>query len=127
MAFKLHATPGATAVVNKQYLFPIVEAGPGRQFMYVTADAHTTVDGSGYIDLANKATQGDQPQKALNMLRHGDLIWVYTVASISDARNIEADMKAGVTSIALLAVLDNNGTWIDLSADLLAGTVTYGD
>lgn len=120
MAFKMASTGGE----NKQYLYQVTAAGViPRQFVYVSADAPATVDGSGYIT----AGTNDDHDAAIDMLSIGDLIWSYQVASISDSRPIEDDMKAGITDISLHAVLDNTGSIIDLSDDLLAATPTYGD
>lgn len=120
MAFKLRATDGS----QKRYLFPVSPSGVyPRTWVYVSADAATTVDGSGYITAAT----GVDHATAINMLAIGDMIWAYQVASISDARPIEDDMKAGITDLSLHLVLDNNGSIIDLSDDLLAATPTYGD
>ena len=119
MAFKMAATNGS----NKQYLFPSSDAGAAvRQWKYVSADAATTVDGSGYI--SSGTSDGDA---AIGMLKIGDLIWAFQVASIADTRVIEDDMKAGISDVSLHVVLDNTGSIIDLSDDILGATVTYGD
>lgn len=120
MAFKLSGTGSNT---TKKYLFPYAYAGPTTMWCYVSADAATTVDGSGYITAGTNADHDE----AINMLRIGDMVWAYQVASISDSRSIEDDMKAGVTDLSLHLVLDNTGSIIDLSDDLLGSTVTYGD
>lgn len=129
MAFKLNGSTAGTE--TKLYLFPLMYAGAGvSHWMYVTDDAHTTVDGSAYIT----ASTSDDHQRAIDMLKVGDLIWVYQCGSISDTQTIQDDMAAGITDITLHAVLVNNGSIIDLSDDLFggdggtfAGVVTYGD
>jgi len=119
MAFKMAATNGS----NKQYLFPRSDAGAAiRDWEYVSDDASTSVDASGYI--SSGTPDGDA---ALGMLKVGDRIWLTQVASISDARTIEEDCRAGVSDVALHVVLDNTGSIIDLSDDILGATVTYGD
>lgn len=121
MAFKLN---GTGTDVTKFYLQPVADgAAPGsRQWEYVSADAPGTVDGSGYID--NSTADGEI---AIAMLGIGDLIWVYQVASIDDSRPISDDKKAGITDLSLHLVLDNTGSIIDLSDDLLSAAPTYGD
>ncbi len=120
MAFKLRATNGS----GKQYLQPKTMGGVvGREWIYVSEDPATTVDGSGYITAAT----GEDHELAIGMLRVGDLVWSYQVAGIDDDRDLEADMAGGITDISLHAVLVNDGSVIDLSDDLLAATVTYGD
>lgn len=121
MAFKLN---GTGSNVTKFYLQPVTDAAaPGsRQWEYVSADTPATVDGSGYID--NSTADGET---AIGMLAIGDLVWVYQVASIDDSRPISDDKKAGITDISLHLVLDNTGSIIDLSDDLLTATPTYGD
>lgn len=119
MAFKMAATNGS----NKQYLIPQTDAGPmPRQWAYVSADPATTVDGSGYI--SSGTSDGDA---AIGMLAVGDVINSYQVASIDDTRDIEADMRAGITDYSIHIVLDNTGSIIDLSDDVLGATITYGD
>ena len=119
MSFKMAATNGS----NKQYLFPKSDAGAAiRDWEYVSADAATVVDGSGYI--SSGTSDGDA---ALGMVKVGDRIWATQVASIDDARTIQEDCRAGVSDVSLHVVLDNTGSIIDLSDDILAGTVTYGD
>lgn len=121
MAFKLK---GTTPNFTKMYLQPVTDAAaPGsRQWEYVSADPAATVDGSGYIDNST-----DDGELALGMLSIGDLVWAYQVASISDSRPISDDKKTGITDLSLHLVLDNTGTVIDLSDDLLSATPTYGD
>ncbi len=117
MSFKSVATTSAANLSNKVYFWKMGNFGPITMWMYVSADAATTVDGSNYIT----------EQSTIDILGFGDLIWAYQVGSIDDTRTISADMKAGITDISLHAVLDNTGTVVDLSNDLLAATVTYGD
>ena len=117
MAFKGVATTSSANLSNKVYMWPKGNSGPITEWFYVSADAATTVDGSNYIT----------DQNFIDVLRFGDLIWAYQVASIADTRNITADMQSGITDISLHAVLENTGTVVDLSTDLLAATVTYGD
>lgn len=117
MAFKGKAT---ATDLTKQYMFPAMQLGNGiTLWVYVSADAATTVDGSNYIS--------DSDYIAMLSGHEGDLVLVYQVASISDARSIQADMRAGITDISLHAVLDADGSYVDLSNDLLGATVTYGD
>lgn len=120
MAFKLKGTGSNT---TKMYLFPLAYAGPLTDWIYVSADAATTVDGSGYITAGTNADH----DIAISMLRKGDKIWAYQVASISDSRSIEEDMNMGITDLSLHLVLDNTGSIIDLSDDLLGATPTYGN
>jgi hypothetical protein len=116
MAFKGKAT---ATDLTKMYFFPILQMGELQLWGYVSADAATTVDGSNYIT----------DQAFIDMLegREGDLVLAYQVASIADTRSIRADMRAGITDISLHAVLDADGSYVDLSNDLLGATVTYGD
>lgn len=119
MSFKLRDTIGA----NKQYLYPKAEAGvPNREWEYVTDDAATAVDASGYI--SSGTSDGDA---AIGMLKIGDRIWSTQVASIDDTRTIAEDCKAGISDVSLHVVLDNTGSIIDLSDDILGATITYGD
>ncbi len=117
MAFKLKSDNDDGDVVGKMYLYAKYNAAglPGTDWVYVSADASTVVDGSGYIDRANDATQGDHPEIAIAMLKVGDIFHAYQVASIDDTRAIEADMRSGISDYSVHIVLENNGTWIDLS------------
>lgn len=116
MAFKAKST--GTALPNKVYFWCQHDNGAGiRDWIYVTADALTTVDGSGYID----------DQSTIDVLNIGDRIWVYVADAIDDSRSITDDLKNGMADYGLLLVMDNTGSVVDLSNDLLGGTVTYGD
>lgn len=117
MSFKGVATTSSANLSNKVYMWLTGNTGPIKIWMYVSADAATTVDGSNYIT----------DQNFIDVLGFGDLIWAYQVGSIDDTRSIADDMKAGITDISLHAVLENTGSVVDLSNDLLAATVTYGD
>lgn len=120
MAFKLNGT-GANG--TKFYLIQKDSYGGGiKEWIYVTADTPASVALSGYID----GDDGDEDQDmAIDMLSVGDLIWVYQVAAIDDAQSLQEDMAGGITDISLHAVLINNGSYVDLSEDLLGATVTY--
>lgn len=121
MAFKFR---GDSPNYTKVYLQPIADAAaPGsRIYEYVTDDAVATVDGSGYIDNST-----DDGETALDMLKIGDLIYVWQVAALDDTRAITEDKANGVTDLSLHIVLENDGTAINLSDDLLSITPTYGD
>lgn len=120
MAFKLN---GTGTNVTKFYLWQTGELGNGyREWMYVTPDTPATVAISGYIDGDNN---DDDQDTAINMLNVGDRVWVYQVAAIDDSQTIQDDMAGGITDISLHAVLINNGSYVDLSEDLLGATVTY--
>lgn len=119
MAFKMAATNGS----NKQYLFPKTEAGIAiRDWEYVSPDAAAVVDTSGYISAGS--SDGDA---AIGMLLVGDRIWANEVASIDDDRTIQEDMESGLTAVSLHVVLDNDGLIINLSDDLLGGTIVDTD
>lgn len=120
MAFKLRGT--ATGNHSKVYLQPVAAAAAGgsRQWEYVSADTNLVVEACGYI-----VTTTADGQLAYDMLRVGDLIWVYTVASILDTRDIEADKATGITDIGLHAVLRKDSDVVELSADMLGATVSY--
>lgn len=118
MAFKGKATVGSSNLSNKVYMWRAVNLGAGMSlWIYVSADAATTVDGSNYIT----------DQDYIDVLQKGDLVLAYQTASINDTRSIQDDFNAGISDISLHAVLDNTGTVVDLSNDLLGATVTYGD
>lgn len=121
MAFKLRAAVAGTEIVNKQYFFQMVDGPACRQFVYVTADAPALVESHGYID----TDDGDDSTQAFNMLREGDMIWVYQVAALDDTRTIEADIAAGLTDKSLHTVLTKTAKALDLSSDELVATVTY--
>jgi hypothetical protein len=117
MSFKA-TSASATLDRNKQYFWTMVELGNGlRLYGYVSADAATSVDGSGYID----------DEDVIDYLNPGDLVLAYQAGSIADTRDILADLAAGITDLSLHLVLENTGTVVDLSNDLLGATVTYGD
>jgi hypothetical protein len=120
MAFKLNGT-GANG--TKFYLWQTADMGNGmKEWCYVTADTPAAVAVSGYLD----GDDGDEDQDmAISMLSVGDRIWVYQVAAIDDTQTVQADMAGGITDISLHAVLINNGSYVDLSEDLLGATVTY--
>jgi len=122
MAFNLR---GTSPNVTKMYLQCIADAAaPGsRIYEYVTTDALATVDGSGYIE--NSTDEGDI---ALDMLKIGDLIYVYVVGSLDDTRSISEDKATALTDIGLFIVMENDGTAINLSDDILGGAApVYGD
>lgn len=121
MAFKLNGTTAGRE--TKFYLWRAADYGNGCSlWYYVSADAATTVDGCAYI--SNATADG---VIALDMLKIGDVVMAYQVASITDTNTIQEDMKAGITDLSMHIVLDNTGAFIDLSDDVLAATVTYGD
>ena len=120
MTFKLNAATGSTNRVNKQYLFPVSDAGyPCRDWVYVSADTVAAVTTSGYIDFSANPTDADH-EIAKDMLRVGDRIWIYQVGSIADTRSIEDDIAAGVTDLGLAIVLVNAGGVVNLSNDVLS-------
>jgi len=122
MAFKLQPTPSQSNIVGKKYLFPMVEAGVGpRQWGYVTADTAAVASQSGYI---TASTNKDHAEAVANM-RAGDQVWLYQVAAATDTRALDADFAAGIVALSLHVVVTNDGAVIDLSPDLLAGTLTY--
>ena len=118
MAFKGVATASGSNLTNKVYMWRAISLGAGIGcWIYVSADAATTVDGSNYItDTA-----------FIDVILKGDWILAYQVASIDDTRDIQADFNAGISDLSWHLVLDNTGTVIDLSDDILGATVTYGD
>ena len=119
MAFKARAANGT----NKQYLWKAADYGQGVSlWFYVTADTPAAVAISGYIDGDDNDPDQDM---AIANLKVGDLIKVYQVASIDDDRTVQEDMEGGIVDISLHAVLINDGSYINLSEDLLAATVTY--
>jgi hypothetical protein len=120
MAFKLNGT-GSNQ--TKFYLWQTGDLGNGmKEWCYVTTDTPAAVAVSGYLD----GDDGDEDQDiAINMLSVGDRIWVYQVAAIDDSQTVQDDMAGGITDISLHAVLINNGSYVDLSEDLLGATVTY--
>jgi len=116
MAFKGKAT---ATDFTKMYFWKVSEDGAGMAtWRYVSADTVLAVSGSAYID----------DQDFIDMLknREGDLVQIYQVASIADTRSIKADMRSGITDIGICAILDSDGTVVEMSDDLLAATVTYG-
>lgn len=121
MAFKLKSTTGN----NKLYLFQATNASPGacRQWVYVTNDSVEAVGASGYIDIDG----GDaNDQEAIDKLKVGDLIWIYSLVNAPvDTRTIEEDMATGIDDIGLCAVAINNGSYVDLTGDMLGVTLTY--
>lgn len=118
MAFKGKATVGSSNLSNKVYMWRALHLGAGLGiWIYVSADTPATVDGSNYIT----------DQDFIDVLQVGDLVLAYQAGSIDDTRSIIADLAAGVTDLSLHLVLENTGTVVDLSDDLLGATVTYGD
>lgn len=116
MAFKLN---GTGSNVTKMYLFPMVEAGPLREFAYVTDDTAATVAGDGYID-----TSTADGQIGYDMLRVGDKVRVYQVASLDDTQPVSDDIAGGVTDYSEHLVVTKTTTNINLSDDLVNFTVT---
>lgn len=117
MAFKLN---GASPDVTKIYLFPIVDGGPIRIFGYVTTDTPATVEAVGYIDTAD----GADSEVAFNMLRTGDIIYVFQTTALDDTQPIEDDIGDGLTDFSTHIVTSKSSTQINLSADLVDKTVT---
>lgn len=116
MAFKLN---GTGANVTKMYLFPLVEAGPLREFAYVTTDTAATVAGDGYID-----TTTADGQIGYDMLREGDKVRVYQIASLDDTQPISDDIATGITDYSEHIVVTKTATNINLSDDLVDFVVT---
>jgi len=118
MSFKGVATTSSANLSNKVYMWVKSIDGVGLQeWIYVSADAATSVDGSNYIT----------DQAFIDVLNPGDRIWAYQVGSIDDTRDILADLAGGITDLSLHLVLENTGSVVDLSDDILGATVTYGD
>jgi hypothetical protein len=114
MAFKYAGTQSATVMDRKLYFYPVLpNQGPGSQIWeYVTTDAFTAVDASGYFT----------DTTIIKNVRVGDIIRVFVVSSISDSRTIEADKAAGITHYTEHLVVSNNGTTLDIS-NYIAGFV----
>lgn len=122
MAFKLR---GTGAHQDKKYLYRFGGEAPTRQWAYVTADTVAAVVTSGYIDFTANPTDQNH-ELAKDMLRAGDMIWIYQVGAISDARAPHLDIQhGGVADFGMALVLTNEGGVVQLSTDLLAATVTY--
>ena len=120
MAFKLKGT-GTNK--TKMYLQPTTSAAaPGsRHWEYVTADAALTVEACGYI-----VTTSEDGQLAYNMLQVGDIVWVYTVAAISDSRPISEDKAAGITGLQAVVVVRKDADVLELSGPLFGtASVSY--
>jgi len=117
MTFKLKST-STTGIQNKQYFWNIMAMGNGVQLWgYLTADPAATVDGSGYITA----------QELIDTLNVGDLVICWIADAISDALNHQQDMALGMADVSLHMVLENSGTVVDLSPDLLGANLSYGD
>lgn len=110
MAFKPIAT---SSELTKRYLW--LAANWGQQFrlwVYVTTDSGPTVAASGYIT----------DQSFIDTMETGDFILVLEVGSISDAREVTADVgTGGLVDLTLHIITENNGTTVDLSDDVLGG------
>jgi len=120
MAFKLRGT-GTNA--TKTYLQPTADgAAPGsRHWEYVTADTNLVVEACGYI-----VTTTEDGQLAYDMLQVGDVVWVYTVVSISDSRSISADKASGITGVQANVVVRKDSDVVELSAPLFGtAAVSY--
>lgn len=118
MAFKKQST-STTAVGgpgSKKYFWRSAEFGNGMsEWTYVTPDAPTAVEVSGYFDDA----------ELLANLKVGDRIWVYQVGAIDDTRTVQADIAAGFADLSLHAVVNADTAAINVTPDLLTATVTY--
>ena len=110
MAFKPLAT---SSDLTKRYLW--MAANWGQQFrlwIYVTTDSAPTVSASGYIT----------EQSFIDTMETGDFILVMEVGSVSDAREVVADVATGgMIDLTLHVVTSNTGSVIDLSDDMLGG------
>ena len=116
MAFKGISTDRS---LNKLYLWRSVELGNGLgEYIYVTADANTVVEVSGYFD-------SDDIGEHVETMRPGDRVWVYTVGAIDDTRSISADIAAALVDVSLHVVLQASGAGISISSDILVATITY--
>lgn len=115
MAFKKQSTPSATARA-KQYFWCAADYGNGqKKFHYVSADAPTTIEVSGYFDDTELET----------LCKPGDLIMAFQVAAISDDRSIQDDLAAGLVDISLHAVVQSDGSGLNVTPDLMSATITY--
>lgn len=112
MAFKKTGTTNTT----KRYIWPAVVLGNGiEEWIYVTTDAPTTVEVSGYFD--------DDELRA--MLKAGDRLWVYQVAALDDDRTVQADINAGLSDVSFHVVVASDGAGVNITPDLLSATITY--
>jgi hypothetical protein len=112
MAFKAVSTTGN----GKRYLFlGAYFAQNLKEWVYVTTDAPTTVEVSGYF--------ADVEAEAL--MTPGDRLWVYQVAAIDDTRTIQDDIGAGLSDVSMHIVVASDGSGINVTPDLLSATITY--
>jgi hypothetical protein len=103
----------ANADLTKRYLVQEdYYGGPHNHtnWTYYTEDTIATVDGSGYFS----------DEEAISELKVGHRIWVYVCAN-------KDDLNAGIIDAAVMIVVQNTGTFVDLSVRLLSAAVTYGD
>lgn len=117
MAFKLN---GTGTNVTKMYLFQLFNGGPVNFFGYVTTDTPATVANAGYIDTAD----GADSQIAFDMLKTGDMVYVYQTTALDDTQPVEDDIGDGLTDFSQHIVLAKSATQIHLSDDLVDKQVT---
>ena len=112
MAFKAASTTGN----GKRYLFlGSYFAQNLKEWVYVTTDAPTTVEVSGYLDNTEAET----------LMSPGDRLWVYQVAALDDTRTIQDDIGSGLSDVSLHIVVASDGSGINITPDVLSATITY--
>lgn len=99
-----------------------------RTFGYVTDDAMTAVDASGYFSSTSVTGYLD----ALAMLKIGDRINVYVVTTFNSAKGAKEPgynlaLAGNLADTGRVIVVQNDGTTIDTSNELVAETVTDAD
>ena len=111
MALKQRSTDN-----TKAYFWRAVDLGNGMsRWNYVTPDAQLIVEADGYFT----------DEEIAGVCQVGDELVVYQVAAADDARNVQADMAAGLTAYTRHLVLVKTAAKIDISPALESTTVTY--
>lgn len=118
-----------------KYLWLDRESGGRKVFIYVTADAPATVDGSGYFSNTTIAGYKDN----LASMRPGDIIESYQLGTLTtdqppyavggtdNATKYNMLAAANISDYSLHIVTSNTGTTIDVSTQLVDLTVASGD
>ena len=112
MAFSRQDTNGFI-----QRFWRAIDMGNGMStFVYVTTDAATAVEVSGYIS----------DQSIIDQIQVGDMVIVYQVGALTDGKDIQTELAEGITDRTEHLVVANDGTTVDLSPDVSGGAaVTY--
>lgn len=128
MAFIKRATTAGRE--GKAYIWVAADYGQGmKRWHYVTTDAATTVEVSGYFN--DDELDGGSPGVGsfggvtAGAMQPGDEIMVFVTGSLDDTRPIQEDIRAQLVDVSRHFVVASDGSGVEITPDLEVATVTY--